>query len=153
MIEFDADHPAAVLDAMRDVATRDARGWINLQPAVDPDDVPSQGGVFRIFSARGPQVPLCTWTPPAAGRRAPPVTSIGVQHGAGARILPLLAEAGIEVPGRWRVLQDQPKKGLVIAVPAEDDHTEVLVWLVAAGEACCPTRHHGWVAAVHRPRR
>lgn len=138
---------------MGEIAT-EGRGWINLQPAVDPEDLDDrQGGAFRIFSAQGPEVPLCTWTPPERGRRAPPVASLGVQHGVGMRLVPLLAEAGIEVPPGWRVVQDQPRKGLVVSVPADEAHDHVLAWLVEVGEAICRVPHDGWVAAVHRPRK
>jgi hypothetical protein len=125
-------------------------GWINLRPDVDPDDVPPRGG-FGLFSARGPSVPLCTWMP-ADAKHQPPRVSIGIQHGGGQRALRLLTEVDIRIDPAWRMLSDNPRRGVVIAVPATAPHDVVLGWLLQAGEALCPFPHTGWVAVVHLPR-
>ncbi len=61
------------------------QGWVNFEPAVHPDDVaPAGGGFFGVFSGRGPDVPLATWTAPTASRRGRgDPAMIGLQHGAG----------------------------------------------------------------------
>jgi len=149
MVEFGREDRAGVVATMDAMAAGErGGGWVNLSPAVDPDDVPPSP-TFRIFSVRGRIVPLCTWAPPERGRRAPSAASIGVQHGTGTRVVPLLAEVGVAVPDGWRVMQDQPKRGLVIAVPDSVVHDDVLVWLLQAGDALCPLRYDRWRAAVH----
>src|SRR5437868_1480402 len=128
-------------------------GWINFEPDVHPDDLPpDEGGMFRFLAARGPQVPLCTWSPPEPGNKRGYV-SLGLQHGLGTGAAKHLIQLGLAPDPRWRVLQDQPRRGTVIAVPADDDHDEVLLWLLAAGTALCPTPFGGqWHAAVYRRR-
>lgn len=112
-------------------------GWINLEPALDPDDAPPPAsGFFGLFSGRGPEVPLATWTPPSAPRRGrgePPM--VGLQHPAGAKARARLAELGRPVPEGWVVLQDHARKGLVVAVPPTAANTEVLRWLLGAAAA------------------
>jgi len=147
-VELYPDQRAEVLEAMAQVAAA-GRGWINLSPDVDPKDLPPDPGPFRIFSAFGPPVPLCTWTPPEP-RKAAPRALVGVQHGRGTRVAQSLAEVGIPVRDGWRVVQDQPKKGLVVAVPAGEDLDEVLRWLLEAGAALCPLPYSKWVAAIYR---
>ena len=151
VIEFSLQDLRPVLTAMVEMADA-GRGWINLQPAVDPDDLTqTSSGMFRMFSAVGSEVPLCTWTPTKGGRRSPPAVSLGVQHGVGTKLVPRLTEIGIEVPAGWRVVQDQSRRGLVVSVPADERHDVVLVWLLEVGEAVCRPDHDGWVAALHRP--
>lgn len=119
------------MDAMAAAGT----GWVNFEPSVDPEDLSGAGaGFFELFSGRGPEVALATWTPPTVSRRgrAEPAM-IGLQHGAGRRVKPLLA-----VPDGWLVTQDYVKKGLVIALPAGVDHAEVLRWLLDAAQATSP---------------
>src|SRR5438874_1429153 len=126
------------------------KGWVNFQPAVEPDDVPEDGGAFRVFSVRGPAVPLCTWLPAGPTPRGTPYVSLGVQHGAGSRVAARLADAGAGVPSEWRVLQDHPRKGIVVAAPAETDAVRLLDWLLDAGHALCPVAYRRWRAIVHR---
>jgi hypothetical protein len=128
------------------------RGWVNFQPAVDVDDLPpASDGFFGLFSGRGPDVPLATWTPPTAPRRGRGEPEmIGLQHGAGRRIKSRLAEAGHPVPDGWVVLQDYVKKGLVISMPPGTAHAEVLAWLLAAARAVSPVPIRGmWRASVY----
>ena len=128
-------------DDLLPVAERiDPRGWINLQPDVDEDDVPPSGSaLFGLFSTRGPVVPLCTWHP---GER-----SAGVQHGTGPKVT-----SRIDVPAGWRVVQDHPRRGLVVRVPPDVPNLDVLRWLIQVGSALCPVpaREH-WLAELHAP--
>jgi hypothetical protein len=122
--------------AMESLAAAHA-GWINFQPAVDVADLPSAGGgFFGIFGGKGPDVPLGTWLPasaPKRGRAEPP--RIGLQHGAGTRAKRRLAELGHPVPDGWVVQQDYVRKGLVVAVPPDVPHADVLTWLLGAARA------------------
>lgn len=114
-----------------------AGGWVNLQPEADLDAEPEGGGLFGVFSSRGPTVPFATWHP---GERA-----AGIQHGSG----PKLAKR-VDVPAGWRVLQDHPRRGLVVRVPPDAADADVLTWLIATAGPLCPLPLVGrWVAEVH----
>jgi len=128
------------------------RGWVNFEPAVALEEVPpSGGGFFGLFSARGPDVPLATWTPPTAPRRGRPEPAmIGIQHGTGSRVKSRLAEMGHPVPEGWRVLQDYVRKGLVVAVPPDAPNADVVLWLLAAARATSTVPIRGmWRASVY----
>jgi hypothetical protein len=116
----------------------DPAGWVNLRPAIDPDDAPPDpsSGLFALFGARGPVVPLCTWNP---GER-----SAGIEHGTGPKVARRL-----EIPPGWRVAQDHPRRGLVVVVPLGTGDDEALHWLIAAGTLLCPVPTTGtWVAEI-----
>ena len=118
----------------------DPRGWVNLQPGVAEEDLPPPAGsLFGLFGGRGPMVPLCTWH---RGER-----SAGLQHATG----PKLARR-IDVPRGWRIVQDHPRRGLVVRVPADVADLEVLRWLVDVGGGLCVVPTTGqWLAELHAP--
>ena len=150
-LEFADDSPAEVV-AVMEALTSSHAGWINFQPAVDVEDLPPPPSpLFAFLSARGPDVPLATWTPPSApGRRRPDPPMIGLQHGAGTRAKARLAELGHGVPEGWVVVQDHSRKGLVVAVPPTVAHAQVVGWLLGAAEALSPVPlRNGWRAAVY----
>ncbi|MEW6154786.1 MAG: hypothetical protein AB1673_12450 [Actinomycetota bacterium] len=131
-VEFEQGRPDAVLARMAAIAAA-GQGWVNFEPAVHVEDVPPpRSGMFSIFSARGPDVPLATWTPGDPGRSRPEPPTIGILHPTGAGAKARLADRGRPVPDKWVVLQDYSKKGLVVAVPPWVSHGEVLDWLLAA---------------------
>ena len=148
-IEFTIEDRAEVV-AVVDGWPADRAGWVNFEPIVHPDDRPPAPGRFRVFSVMGRTVPLCTWSPPEPGGRGPRYVSLGIQHGLGARLVPRLTELGLAPDTRWRVLSDHPKRGMVVAVPPDDDADAVTAWLLRAGEAVCPVPHRGWRAAINR---
>ena len=131
-LEFRTDDRAAVVARMRGLA-RDRDGWLNVEPVLDPDDVPPSGSaLFSVFSGRGPDVPLATWVPGEDhGKRVEP-TCVGIEHGSGPKAAERLAAAGVAVPEGWRVLQDHRKRGLVVAIPDDADPDAVLDWLLRA---------------------
>lgn len=152
-LEFDPAHSDDVVATM-DAMAEAHRGWVNFQPAVDLDDLPPSGsGFFGLFSGRGPDVALATWTPPAAPKRGGgrgERAMIGLQHGAGRRIKAQLADAGHPVPEGWVVLQDYVKKGLVISVPEGVAHADVVAWLVTAARVTSPVPIRGmWRAVIY----
>jgi hypothetical protein len=149
-IEFLPDQVDAVLARMK--ALRDAhRGWINLQPGI-PEAAAGAvrgSGLFAIFSGRGPEVPVCTWTAGTAGRRPEPI-SVGVLHGTGPRALTRLQEKGWPLPDGWRLLQDHSKRGIVCTIPAGAADGDVLRWMIGAGTALALVPLTGsWLATVH----
>lgn len=148
-VEFQPDAPAEILARM-DLVAGSARGWINFHPGIDEDaDVPGESSLFGIFSASGPAVPICTWMPGKWRRDRRDPVSIGVQHAAGPRAVARLGSFGIEVPDGWRVRQDHPRRGLVVMVPADEDHDRTLAWLLRAGAALSAVPVTGtWTAVV-----
>jgi len=132
-VEFEHDDPGRVVEAMERMAAA-GTGWVNVEPAVHVEDVPAEGsGAFAFLSGRGPVVPFGTWTPGTStrrGRREPAM--LGLQHPAGSKAKPLLAELGHAVPAGWVVVQDHVRKGLVVAVPPEVGPADALAWLLGA---------------------
>jgi hypothetical protein len=153
--EFHEDARAPVVEHMVVIAS-EGRGWVNLSPGLDldPTEAPAPQSVLSaIFSSRGPTVPLATWTP-AQGRD---LSTVGIQHGEGPKAASLLAELGTPVPEGWRLLQDHPKRGLVVALPPEASASpegldRVLVWLLRATGALCSWPRTGeWRALCYVP--
>lgn len=145
----DVDEVVALMDEM----DHTHEGWLNFEPAVDGDAVPDEPGFFGLFSGRGPSVPLATWTPASAPDRGRPEPAmVGLQHGAGSKAQPVLAESGAAVPERWRVTQDHPRRGFVVAVPSAAANSDVLTWLIEAAEVLSTVPLTGrWRAVVYAP--
>ena len=147
-VELTADDRGAVLAEM-EVLARDRSGWVNLAPHVDPELVPSPGGLAAAFSARGPSVPLATWVPGRLSRRGDEPSSLGVQHPLGTRALPTLTELGIRVPEGYRMVSDNPKRGLVLEAAAPGEPGEVLDWMIRVTGGTCPIEFDGrWLAGI-----
>jgi len=149
-LEFGPDRIDAVVAAM-EVMAESGKGWVNFEPAVDVDDVPAESGTFSLFSGRGPTVPLGTWTPGSTsrrGRREPAM--VGLQHPAGSKAKPVLAERGHPVPADWVVVQDHVRKGLVVAVPPTAAPADAVEWLLRAAIVLSAIPLTGrWRAAVY----
>jgi hypothetical protein len=132
LLEFSLTHRAPVIDTMVRL-NRDRDGWLNLQPDIDLDDVPLQGpAVNRLFSNRGPAVPLISWVPGRKRKRGAEPTSLGLQHGGGPRAMGKLRDAGLPRPASWKVLGDHPKRGLVLQLPEDASPEETLDWVLRA---------------------
>lgn len=127
-------------------------GWVNFEPVVGPEGIPpADGGMFSLFSGRGPAVPLGTWAPASAPRRgrAEPAM-IGLQHPAGGRAKPMLERFEHPVPEGWPVTQDHVRKGMVVAVPPTVPHEDLLRWLLRAATLLSAVPLTGvWRAAVY----
>jgi hypothetical protein len=151
LVEFTRGDPTEVLDHMRRLAVT-LGGWINLQPNIDPEDVPGSGfSILSVFSARGPAIPLATWMPGLNNRKGQPTPpEIGIQHPAGSRAIPVLRNRNLGVPDGWTPIQDHPKRGLVLRLPAGAAHDVVLAWLLDATAALCAyPLPDSWLAAVY----
>lgn len=150
LIEFEPGSEGEVVAAMTELAG--GGGWLTIDPAIDERFPPPTPSLFgRLVSGRGPAVPRATWVPADVDRRRPEPVSVGILHGTGADAVGRLAEKQIAVPERWRVVNDHSKRGLVLWVPIDIDHLEVLRWTCSASRAL--TRiplAGGWRAAVHR---
>ena len=130
-------------------------GWVNIRPDLNDEQLDEQPRATLLslwFSARGPAVPMATWTPPASGRKPRPAV-VGIEHGFGPRALAQLREAGVPLPQAWTGRQDHPRRGIVAEVPAVVSCREVLIWLLDACRALCRIDlGDRWIAQVHRPR-
>ena len=150
LLEFEAGDETAVVDVMSDLA--DGSGWLTLDPAIDERFPPPEQSTFgRLVSGRGPAVPRANWVPADLSRRRPEPVSVGILHGTGARAVERLADKDLAVPDRWRVVNDHSKRGLVLWVPIDIDHLDVLRWTCDATRRLTRIPLGGrWRAAVHR---
>jgi hypothetical protein len=151
IVEFREDHRDAVVDRMVLMASAGA-GWINFTPGLDLDVPPApRSPLASLLTARGPTVPLGTWMP----RQGRDPSTVGIEHPEGPRAIAQLAERGVALPQGWRVLQDHPKRGVVLAVTAGDEPAELdstLDWLLTATGVLCPWPRTGeWRALCHLP--
>jgi hypothetical protein len=149
-VVFGDDHVTEVVEHM-DRLERLGHGWINLDPLLDLDDLPSPpSGLTGLFSAKGPPIPRATWIAPVRKRRRAEPATLGMEHGRGRRALPFLAEAEIYRDPAWRTLSDAPKRGLVIALPPDSDNEAVLDWLLRAATVLSTVPLDGrWRASVY----
>lgn len=150
VFEIDVAAPGVVAERMDELSGA-RRGWITLQPGVDPLDVPRPQSVLgRVFAGSGPPVPVCTWVAPLDKQR-PPHGEVGILHATGPKVEGRLDEAGLPVPPGWVVLSDHPRRGLVVAVHPESASLAVVRWLLDAGTALSRIRVTGsWRVEVHR---
>ncbi len=130
----------------------DGSGWLTFDPAFDDRfPPPQQTTLGRLLSGRGPAIPRATWVPAdTGGRRREPV-SVGILHGTGAKAVERLAGKDVVVPDRWRVVADHAKRGLVLWVPIDIAHSEVLAWTYTAARALTRVPLvDQWRVAIHR---
>ena len=151
-IEIDESVPGELAQMIGELSGAGS-GWLNVLPIIpDGVDVPATPNALAVFSKRGPFVPLATWTPARVRRGAVVEPSqIGLQHGQGAPAAPLLADSRAPVPPEWRVLTDHPRRGFVVALPANAEPEATARWIFAAlGRLCVPPRTPRFI--VHRYR-
>jgi hypothetical protein len=152
-IDFQVEDTTAVVGAMNALAAAHD-GWINLHPQVRPEDEPPpQSGLSTLLLAGAVHdVPVCTWVAGTVTRHGLQPDSIGIQHAAGARVMNRLTAAGQALPAGWRLVQDHPRRGLVVAPAPGADNSEVLVWILEAGMVLSAIRLTGsWHAEVRLP--
>ena len=149
-LEFVAPDDPELLGHMGELASRGG-GWINIEPVIDEEYEPAPPGPFAFLGGSTHKVTTATWMPgrlQADGTAKP--TTIGLQHAAGPHVARRLRELGLPLPDGWRITQDHPRRGLVVTVPPDADHGEVLRWLLEASTATCAVPTTGrWRAAVH----
>ena len=141
--------------AMARLAT-ELDGWVTFEPLFDEESLPPiSRSWLDVFSARGPALPDASWVPgERKGDKVSPL-SVGLRHPSGGRAVARLVDAGLPVPEGWRMVQDHPKRGLVIeARPGtEVDAGSMLEWMFGALGALTPLRLTGlWRATFHRRR-
>jgi hypothetical protein len=151
-VEFRASDTAVVVSAMTELGAAQ-HGWITLQPGIREEDAPPpRSALGALFSGSGPPVPVCTWVAPEPSQK-PPHAELGILHQSGPKAVRTLSEAGVDVPERWVVLSDHPRRGLVIGVHPDSADDDVLDWLLRAAAVLSRVPLTGaWQAAVHGRR-
>ena len=134
-LSFRRSDPAPLVEVVEDLS-RLGRGWVNIAADLGDDhaaNIANRPGGW--FSARGPESPHSTYVPPRRKRNGKiEPAQLGIEHAAGPKAVRQLDAAGLTVPGGWLVRQDNPKRGLVLAVPAGSGSNELVEWLLAAAE-------------------
>ena len=63
-----------------------------------------------------------------------------------------LASAGVALPEGWRLVQDHPRRGLVVTPGLRRRHQDVLTWILEAGAVLSAVRLTGeWLAEISLP--
>jgi len=146
----DPAHVESVLDAMNGFAER-GQGWVNVQPEISPDAVrPTRSGLTQYFRRNSPDAALGTWmAPPAGGAEA----NLGLQHALGERIGPHLDGWNLALREGWRRVQDSPRRGLLVSVPASESLEVVLGWLLdVTSLATRPETTGHWTVSLYPGR-
>ena len=133
VLEFTLDDRGAVVDLMRELAARH-HGWVNVQPLVEPDQLPAPtGGIVLGWITGGlPPLPIGTWIAPQVRRGQVRPASLGLAHNANAKVARRLVAAGLAAPPGWKMVQDNARRGLVCEIPADAEVAGVLDWLLRA---------------------
>ncbi len=129
-------------------------GWVNLMPGVDEEMAQPQpaAGLFAFFGNRQAPVTMATIVPPRVDRRDREGMTIGLMHPTGGKSVARLAEAGVSIPEGWTVLQDHPRRGLLVRTRPDDAGADAAAWSVKAGTALCRVETTGsWRAVVYLP--
>jgi hypothetical protein len=107
--------PEALEAAIRSLIAN-GKGWVNLRPDIPEDDLPPvPSTVSRLFSGRGPAVPMATFVASRGGK----AHQVGIEHGSGPKAVRRLADAGVVAPAGSIVKSDHGRRGLVVSVPAD----------------------------------
>lgn len=99
------------------------------EPIEDENLVPDSA-LFGFLAARGPANPLATLMTPK--KDADYLLEVGIQHRAGTKAAAQLKEAELYGPTHARVVQDHPRRGLVVKWPEDEDMVALAAWLFPA---------------------
>jgi hypothetical protein len=127
LISFERHDVAPLARAVEQVLRR-GRGWLNVQPDLDGVD-PRAVSRPSIFSGRGRTIPLGTFVPASGSGME---HEWGMEHGAGKHAVQQLRDAGLTFPDGARLVQDHPRRGLVLAIPVSTSPTAIAELLVGA---------------------
>lgn len=116
---------------LADVLTTEG-SWCNVvfEP-LDDDDAPEESALFGFLAARGPANPWATVMASTRGRRPTPA-QVGIQHRAGTKAAAQLRDESLFLPEGGRVVQDHPRRGLVVEWPEPADVSTLIAWLLPA---------------------
>ena len=132
-------HDPDALDAIMAELVTQGRGWVNVMPEIPEEvEVPATPNALAIFSKRGPVVPMGTWTAPTTTRKgAVEPTDLGLQHGTAKQAKRVLDGTAGSIPDTWRVLADNPRRGIVVRPPADVSLHDQARWLLDALAVLC----------------
>ncbi len=127
---FDAHDVEAAVHVFNLVLAEPGR-WCNLffEP-IEDDSIPPESPLFGFLAARGPANPLATIMTPK--KDVDYQLEVGIQHRAGTKAAAQLKEAELYGPTTARVVQDHPRRGLVVKWPQEQDMAALAGWLFPA---------------------
>jgi hypothetical protein len=140
VMRFSADDLVEVSALVSELLGRAAGGWINLRPEVEEelDQAVATSPVSKLFTARGPMVPMVTIVASSGAGRRGPVHSVGLEHRGGPKALDTLRSGGVERPDGLVRRQDHAKRGLVLEF-GDSLSTETLIrFVVDAAVALTP---------------
>lgn len=133
IVQFRLGAVGPVIKRMSQIsAENNGETWLNVQPYVDAEEQPKVSLLRHIFSAKGQPVPTGTWVPGHTSGKQPTHTELGLQHGAGVGALKHLAEKGVVAPEHWILVQEHTRRGVVYAVPRDDDPEQALDFMLKA---------------------
>jgi hypothetical protein len=128
-----------VVDLLRDKQqTGTLSYWVNIEPDVEEGEVHTGSLFWKMFSSRGPMVPKFTWVPSSIKKQQQVQAQIGITHPVGASAIKRLRDFQIEIPSKWHVQQDHPKRGIVISLPDGYEEEEVVLLAIRALRALSP---------------
>ncbi len=105
--------------------------WCNFAfEELEDDNVIPDSTLFGFLAARGPANPLTTIMSPA--KQADYLVEVGIQHRAGTKAASQLKEAELYGPTSAKVVQDHPRRGLVIRWPLSEDVASLAAWIFPA---------------------
>jgi hypothetical protein len=151
-LDFDVGNTAAVVETMTRLAAAED-GWINMLPRGGDDDERSTSiGFLALLGGGSIGVTMITWVPGGHNRRGATQPTLGISHLLRHRVFADLESRGLGVPKTWFVEQDHPRRGLVLRLPFDIAHEEVLEWALGALNAlmAAPTIRR-WRAEVYLP--
>lgn len=128
---FDAN---TLADAVRvvDSVLSSPGSWCNLEfQPIDDENAMPDSALFGFLAARGPANPLATIMARTEGKRARPA-ELGIQHQAGTKAAAQLREADLLLPKGAKVVQDHPRRGLVVQWPDATETAMLISWLFPA---------------------
>ena len=118
------------------------------EPTEEAEPAQESSLLRGLVAGRGPTVPMGTWVVATDGAPA----SVGISHGVREKAMPRLRAAGVVAPARWKLVQDNARRGLVARIPSDEAPEEVLAWLMGAIDELCPVPLTGhWLAELHTP--
>jgi hypothetical protein len=149
---FSADDLSEVSALVSKLLERSEGGWMNLRPDVDEelDQAVATSPVSKLFSGRGPMVPMATVVAAKGERRRGLVHSVGLEHRSGPKALDTLRAAGVERPDGLVRRQDHAKRGLVLEFGPDLPAETLVRFVVDAAVALTPiVLPDAWVASSY----
>ena len=123
--------------------TSDSIFWFNIEPDVDERSIHTGSIFWKAFSSRGPRIPQFTWTSATDRKGNYQPSEIGLTHPTGIAVLERIKSFQINIPDEWRLIQDHPKRGIVIQLPATYVSEEVVMFATSVIPVVSPFEFAG----------